>query len=73
MNGFDLPASHIRVAGFEITAEKPQSAVELGGSYCEVLDNYIHDMMEGVGGTGGKVERRRHAGLLRGGAQPDRL
>ena len=26
--------------------------MQLGGSYCEVLDNYIHDMMEGVGSTG---------------------
>ena len=52
VNGFDLSASHIRVAGFEITAEKPDTAVQLGGSYCEVLDNYIHDMMEGVGSTG---------------------
>jgi hypothetical protein len=52
VNGFDLPASYIRVVGFEITAEKPGTAVQLG-SYCEVLDNYIHDMMVGVDGTPG--------------------
>ncbi|MGO8703070.1 MAG: DUF1565 domain-containing protein [Candidatus Brocadiia bacterium] len=55
VNGFDVPASYVRVAGFEITAPKSAVAVELGGSYCEVLDNYIHDMGIGVGGTGGKV------------------
>ena len=30
VKGFDLPASHIRVAGFEITAEKPDDAVGTG-------------------------------------------
>ena len=30
VNGFDLPVSHIRVAGFEITAAKPAVAVQLG-------------------------------------------
>ena len=53
VGGFDLDASYIRVEGFEITAEKPATAVQLHGSHCEVLDNYIHDMMEGVVGTGG--------------------
>ena len=52
VSGFDLPANHIRVVGFEITAAKADTAVLLGGSYCEVLDNYIHHMMEGVGSTG---------------------
>ena len=52
VSGFDLPASHIRVVGFEITAEKADTAVQLGGSHCEVLDNYIYNMMEGVGSTG---------------------
>ena len=51
--GFELDASYIRVEGFEITADKPATAVQLRGSHCEVLDNYIHDMMEGVSGTGG--------------------
>jgi len=55
VSGFDLPVSHIRVVGFEITAEKPTDAVQLG-SYCEVLDNYIHDMMVGVNGTSGKLQ-----------------
>jgi hypothetical protein len=54
VDGFDLQASHIRVEGFEITAEKPAVAVQLGGSHCEVLDNDIHDMMVGVAGTAGK-------------------
>jgi len=54
VGGFDLQASYIRVEGFEITAEKPAVAVRLGGSHCEVLDNYVHDMLVGVAGTGGK-------------------
>lgn len=53
VGGFDLQASYIRVEGFEITAEKPAVAVQLGGSHCEVLDNDIHDMMVGVAGTVG--------------------
>ena len=52
VNGFELSASYIRVVGFEITAAKPDTAVQLGGSRCEVLDNYIYDMMEGVGSAG---------------------
>ncbi len=54
VGGFDLQASYIRVEGFEITAEKPMTAVQLGGSRCEVLDNYIHDMMVAVGATVGE-------------------
>ena len=54
LNGFDLQASYIRIEGFEITAEKPATAVQLGGNQCEVLDNYIHHMMVGVAGTVGK-------------------
>jgi hypothetical protein len=53
VGGFDLEANYIRVEGFELTADKPATAVQLRGSHCEVLDNYIHDMMEGVTGTGG--------------------
>ena len=52
--GFDLEASYIRVEGFEITADKPATAVQLRASHCEVLDNYVHDMMVGVAGTVGK-------------------
>ena len=52
--GFDLEASYIRVEGFEITADKPVTAVQLRGSYCEILDNYVHDMMVAVSGTVGK-------------------
>jgi hypothetical protein len=54
VGGFDLQASYIRIDGFEITAEKPTVAVQLGGSHCEVLDNDIHDMMVAVAGTVGK-------------------
>src|SRR3974390_3200513 len=53
--GFDVLANYIRVEGFEITAEKPVVAVQLGGSHCEVLDNYIHEMKVGVAGTVGKL------------------
>ena len=53
VGGFDLDAGYVRVQGFEITADKPATAVQLRGSHCEVLDNYVHDMMEGVAGTGG--------------------
>jgi hypothetical protein len=52
--GFDIPASYIRIEGFEITADKPAVAVQLGASHCEVLDNYIHDMAAGVSGAVGK-------------------
>jgi len=54
MGGFDLEASYIRVEGFEITADKPATAVQLRSSHCEIVDNYIHDMMTAVNGTVGK-------------------
>ncbi len=54
VGGFDLEASYIRVEGFEITADKPATAVQLRASHCEILDNYIHDMMAAVNGTVGK-------------------
>ena len=54
VGGFDLQASYIRVEGFEITADKPAVAVQLGGCHCEVLDNYVHHMMVAVAGTYGK-------------------
>ena len=54
VDGFDLEASYIRVEGFELQAEKPAVAVQLGGSHCEVVDNYVHNMMVGVAGTTGK-------------------
>jgi hypothetical protein len=50
--GFDLKASHIRVVGFEICAPEADVAVEVDGSYCEVLDNYIHEMMQAIGTHG---------------------
>ncbi len=53
--GFDLEASYIRVEGFEITADQPATAFQLGASHCEILDNYIHDMMVAVSGTVGKL------------------
>ncbi len=54
VNGFDLQANYIRIEGFEITAEKPATAVQLGGTHCAVIDNYIHHMMVAVAGTVGK-------------------
>ncbi len=54
VGGFDLEASYIRVEGFEITADKPATAVQLHASHCEIVDNYIHDMMAAVSGTVGK-------------------
>jgi hypothetical protein len=54
VGGFDLEASYIRVEGFEITADKPATAVQLRASHCEILDNYIHDMMAAVNGVVGK-------------------
>jgi hypothetical protein len=53
VGGFDLQASYLQVEGFEITAEKPVVAVQLGGSHCGIVDNYIHDMMVGIAGTVG--------------------
>ena len=55
VGGFDLEASYIRVEGFEITADKPTTAVQLRASHCEILDNYIHHMMVAVNGTVGKL------------------
>lgn len=54
VNGFDLEGTYIRVEGFEITADKPATAFQLRAGHCEILDNYIHDMMVGVSGTVGK-------------------
>lgn len=54
VRGFDLEASYVRVEGFEITADKPATAVQLRASHCEILDNEIHDMMTAVSGTVGK-------------------
>ena len=38
VGGFDLEGSYIRVEGFEITAAKPATAVQLRASHCEILD-----------------------------------
>jgi hypothetical protein len=54
VGGFDLETSYICVEGFEITADKPATAVQLHASHCEIVDNYIHDMMAAVSGTVGK-------------------
>jgi hypothetical protein len=54
VGGFDLGGSYIRVEGFEITADRPATAVQLRASHCEILDNYIHDMMVAVNGTAGR-------------------
>jgi hypothetical protein len=55
VGGFDLEGSYLRIEGFEITAGKPEVAVQLSGSHCEVLDNYIHEMMMAVNGTYGRA------------------
>ncbi len=54
VGGFDLEADYVRVEGFEITSDKPATAVQLRASHCEILDNYIHNMMAGVSGTSGE-------------------
>jgi hypothetical protein len=54
VGGFDLEGSYIRVEGFEITADKPATAVQLHAGHCEILDNDIHDMMVAVNGTVGR-------------------
>jgi len=54
VSGFDLQASYLRIEGFDITAARPAVAVQLDGSHCEVLDNYIHEMLMGVNGTYGR-------------------
>ncbi len=55
VGGFDLGGSYIRLEGFEITAGRPATALQLRGSHCEIIDNYIHDMMMGVNGTTGRM------------------
>ena len=54
VGGFDIEAGYVRVEGFEITADKPAVAVQLRASHCEILDNYIHDMLAGVNGSTGQ-------------------
>jgi len=54
VRGFDLRARYVRVAGFEITADEPVTGVQLHGSHCEILDNYIHRMKTAVCGTYGE-------------------
>jgi hypothetical protein len=54
VGGFDLEADYVRVEGFDITADKPATAFQLRSSHCEILDNYIHEMMAGVNGTVGQ-------------------
>jgi len=54
IQGFDLKAGYVRVQGFEITADPPGTAVQLHADHCEILDNYIHDMMVAVNGTTGQ-------------------
>jgi hypothetical protein len=54
MAGFDIEASYVRLEGFENAADKPATAVLLHAGHCEILDNYIHDMMVAVDGTVGK-------------------
>lgn len=53
--GFEIDADYISIEGFDITAEKPATAIALAGSHCVVLGNYIYDMMVAVSGSVGKV------------------
>jgi hypothetical protein len=55
VEGFDLDANYVRIEGFEISAEKPATAVQLRATHCDIVDNYIHDMMAAVSGTAGKL------------------
>ena len=61
--GFDLEASHLRVVGFEICAPTAEIAVLVAGSHNEVLDNYVHEMMQAIGTRGeySQVEHDRAA------------
>jgi len=54
--GFDLAADHLRVEGFEVTADPPATAFQLTACDCEVLENDIHHMMIGVNGTSGRID-----------------
>lgn len=56
VGGFDLEAGYIRVEGFDITSDRPATAIQLrdGASHCEILDNSIYNMMAGVNGITGK-------------------
>jgi hypothetical protein len=54
LGGTDVDGSYIRIEGFEITADKPAVAVQLHATHCEVVDNYVHDMMIAVAGTNGE-------------------
>jgi hypothetical protein len=55
IGGFDLEADYVRVQGFEITADNPAPAFQLRAGHCEILDNYVYNMMAGVNGTSGKL------------------
>jgi len=59
VGGFHLAASYVRVAGFEITWTEPKTGIELGGHYCEVIDNYIHDMWYAVYGADGTLDAEK--------------
>ena len=54
VGGLNLEGSCIHVKGFEITAKKPATAIQLRASRREIVDNCIQDMMVGVSGTVGK-------------------
>src|SRR5690554_7999564 len=47
-----------------ISSAKPDVAVQLEGSHCEVLDNYIHEMRMGVAGTVGQPGDRKSTRLI---------
>ena len=43
MKGFDVNHSYITVDGFEITSTGQSTSVNVTGSYCQILNNNIHD------------------------------
>ena len=55
IGGFDLEAGYVRMQGFEVTADEPAVAFHLRASHCEVIDNYIYNMMIGVAGVNGEL------------------
>ncbi|HEY3857828.1 MAG TPA: right-handed parallel beta-helix repeat-containing protein [Verrucomicrobiae bacterium] len=61
VSGFDLNANYVRVEGFDVTADKPATAFQLNSSHCEILDNYIHEMMTAVSGTTGELSADKNS------------
>jgi hypothetical protein len=43
MKGFEIRHDYINIDGFEITNTAQQYSIEIYGSYCQILNNKIHD------------------------------